>query len=165
MDVDMSEIASSSCVNVHGTFVGALLPIKTSQKSSKVEYFEGQLSDGHKTIQVVSFEPKLCGQIEEAQEQKLGVALTNCSIKRSKVSGSNEFKVLLGNKTSILKSPKKFKIDKSYTEIAMSHCCPELRTLELLKDVAEHQHVSVTGKVLSVSANEKISMKNSGKVL
>ena len=46
-----------------------------------------------------------------------------------------------------------------------SYCCSELATLELLKDVAEHQRVTVTGKVLSVSGTEQITMKSSGKLL
>ena len=44
-------------------------------------------------------------------------------------------------------------------------CCPELQTLEELKDAAEHQQVAFTGKVLSCSAVEELVKKGAGKQL
>ena len=41
----------------------------------------------------------------------------------------------------------------------------ELLTLEMLSEVAEHQYVSVKGKVVSVCPIEKVNIKNSGKTL
>ena len=96
--------------------------------------------------------------------QKYGVGLTNCCIKRSRNAERNEFEVIVGNKTALVKSPKKFKID-TEMETGLSYSSPELTTLELLKDVAEHQQVTVTGKVVSVSDTEKITMKSNGKSL
>ena len=160
-NLEVSEIQPSSSANVHGVFVGGLSPIKASRKNSEVKYFEGQLSDGHKMVCVVSFEPKLRGQIEEALQQRYGVGLINCCIKRSR---NSEFKVIVGNKTTVLRAPKKFKVD-SEIEAVLFYCNTELTTLELVKDVAEHQHVTVTGKVIFVSDAEEISMKNSDKSL
>jgi len=88
----------------------------------------------------------------------------NCCIKRSRITERNEFEVIVGNKTTVVKSPIKFKID-TETETASSYYSPELTTLELVKDVAEHQHVTITGKVVSVSATEQVILKNSGKSL
>ena len=158
----MSEIQPSSSANVHGVFVGGLSPIKPSRKNSEVKYFEGQLSDGRKTVRVVSFDPKLRGEIEEARQQRYGVGLMNCCIKRSRNPERNKFEVIVGNKTTVVKSPKKFKID-TETEAASLYCCPELTTLELVKDVAKQ--LTVTGKVVSVSDTEQVTMKNSNKSL
>jgi len=63
-ELEVSEIQPSSLANVHRVFVGSLSPIKASRKNNKVKYFEGQLSDGRKTVRVISFEPKLRGQME-----------------------------------------------------------------------------------------------------
>ena len=49
-----------------------------------MKYFEGKLSDGTNTVRFESFEPKLMSQLEEAKEGLRGVALTNCTVKRSR---------------------------------------------------------------------------------
>lgn len=41
--------------------------------------------------------------------------------------------------------------------------CPVLGTLEELKDLAEHQKVTITGKVLSTSKTKQVVVKSSGK--
>ena len=45
---------------------------------------EGKLSDGKKTVQMVSFEPKLRATVEKAWESGEAVAVTNCSVQESK---------------------------------------------------------------------------------
>lgn len=57
---------SSFSAVVHGTVVGEVSPIK---ESSKTEYFEEKLTDGRKTVQVVSFYPKLHAQFEEVKNR------------------------------------------------------------------------------------------------
>ena len=44
-------------------------------------------------------------------------------------------------------------------------CCPEFQTLEELKDAAEYQQVTFSGKVLSISAVEELVKKGTGKHL
>ena len=68
-DLVVSTGASSSGT-VHGVLVGEVSPIKMSRKRNNVKYFEGQFSDGKKTVHLVSFEPKLRGQLDEAQKSK-----------------------------------------------------------------------------------------------
>jgi len=102
--------------------------------------------------------------MEEARLQRYVVGLTNCCIKRSRIPERNEFEVIVGNKMTVVESPKKFKID-TETETASSYCSAKSTTLELVKDVAEHQHVTVTGKVVSASGTEQVTIKNSGKCL
>ena len=41
----------------------------------------------------------------------------------------------------------------------------ELLTLEMLREVAEHQYVSVKGKIVSVCPTEKVNIKNTGKTV
>ena len=57
---------------------GNLSPIKT-RRNPNVKYFEGQLLDSCKTVQFVSFEPKLHSKVNEAREDLHGVSLKNCS--------------------------------------------------------------------------------------
>lgn len=130
--------------------------MKTSSKWSGVKYFEDRISDGVKTVRLVSFEPN-------AQTSKAGVALRNCAIKRSCVS--DNFEVHLNNKNGIVSSPKKFKVLEE--EVTMHATCSSvLGTLEELKDVAEHQRISISGKVVAfLSPVEQIVMKGAGKHL
>ena len=69
-NVNISDLVPSTSTNVEGVlvFVGDLSPIKTSMKNPNVKYFEGQLSDGSKTVRFVSFEPKLHSKINKARE-------------------------------------------------------------------------------------------------
>ena len=70
MDVSnlIVSIGASSLGTVHGVLVGEVSPIKTSRKRNNVKYFEGQCSDGKKTVRLVTFEPKVRGQLDEAQK-------------------------------------------------------------------------------------------------
>ena len=81
MDVSQLVVPSSSAT-MHGVFVGAVSPVKTSRKNSCVKYFESQLCNGKKTVHVVSFEPKFRNKIEDAKKGQYGVAVKNCCIKR-----------------------------------------------------------------------------------
>ena len=57
--IDISEVCESQGATVHGVVVGELSPVKDSRGKAGLPYFEGQLSDGKKTVRMVSFEPKL----------------------------------------------------------------------------------------------------------
>ena len=101
-------------------------------------------------------------KIEDAQKSKAGVARRNCTIKRSRVS--DNFEVHLNNKTGIVSSPKKFKVVEEVTMHAT--CSSVLETLEELQDVAEHQRISISGKVVAfLSPVEQVVMKGAGKHL
>ena len=65
MDVSnlVVSIGALSSGTVHGVLVGEVSPIKTSRKRNNVKYFEGQCSDRKKTVRLVTFEPKLRGQL------------------------------------------------------------------------------------------------------
>ena len=158
----MSDVQpSSSSAIVHGVIVGELSPIKASRKSNEIKYFEGKLSDGIKTVRVVSFDPKLHTQFEEVKKSGRSVALQNCFVKRSRFETDN-FEIHVNNKSSIVSSPKKFKVSE---DALTTSCCPELGTIEELKDLTEHQQLNVTGKIQSISVVEQLVKKGTGKQL
>ena len=57
-------------------------------------YFEGKLSDGKKTVRMVSFEPKLRATVEKAWESGEVVAVTNCSVQERKKGGFDEMEIV-----------------------------------------------------------------------
>ena len=76
----------------------------------------------------------------------------NCCVK-SRISENDNFEVMAGSKTAILKSPKKFKIGDVATT-ALS--CPDLVTLEEIKYCSVNQYLNIVGKILSVSVNPNL---------
>lgn len=108
-EMDVSEMTESTSAVVHCALVGPVSPVKCSH-SSNVEFFEARASDGKKTARLISFEPKLRDKLEKAQESKQEVAITNCSVQRNKRSGSKELEIVLGSRTSVIPSPKKFEV-------------------------------------------------------
>ncbi len=58
-------------------------------------------------VRLVSFEPNLRSEVEQARESGGGVAVMNCCVQKSKKPGCDSFKIVAGNYTSLLKSPKK----------------------------------------------------------
>jgi len=162
-DVTVSDHVPLSSANVEGVFVGALSPITSSRNNGKVKYFEGQLFDGHKTVRFIYFEPKIRSQIEEAKEKPSAVVLKNCSVKRSR-QPKQDLEVLVTSHTIIHNSPKKFKIDDEVIQDFEAGKCSDIKTLEELNSVAEHQYISVTGKITSLFLIE-IIVKSNGKEL
>jgi len=90
------------------------------------------------------------------------IALKNCIVKRGR---SDELEILVNLKSSLIKFPKKFKVTEEEGEVLKASQCPVLGTLEEVKDLVEHQQVTITGKVLSTSKPEQVMSKNSGKHL
>ena len=104
-------------------------------------YFDVGLSDGNKTVRVVSFDPKLHSQFEEVKRSGCSVALHNCLLKRN---AGEDFEIHVNNRSSIVKSPKKFRVDdESLFTVASSSS-----TLKSLKELAEHQQVSISVAVV-----------------
>lgn len=114
----MSEVEpSTSTGTFHGVVIGELSPIKTSSKNSAVKYFDGRFGDGKKTVRLVSFDPKLRTRFEEVKKSGCGVAIQNCLVKRK----ADDFELHVNSKSSILSSPKKFKVNDDSCE---EECCP-----------------------------------------
>lgn len=155
-DMNVSDMKESKSATVHGMFVGGVSPVKKSRNKADVQYFETSLSDGDKTVRLVSFEPRLRKEVEDAYKTKREVAVKNCSVKRNR---TDEFEILVNNKSAITSSPKKFKIDDDVIHKHAGVGC-DLGTIEELKDLKEMQRVNVIGKVQSVSPIEEIKGKS-----
>ena len=100
--------------------------------------------------------------MEEARKAQHGVALQNCTFKRS--HDNDNLKVYVNKKASIVQLPKKFKIDEKLIPVEVASLAA-LKTMEDLKDAVEHQCICVSGKVQSVSAQEQVVVKATGKRL
>ena len=61
----------------------------------------------------------------------------------------------------MIRSPKKFKISDDQVN-AVSAPCPVVATLEEVIDLAEHQRISITGKILSTSKSEQVVIQRTG---
>ena len=162
VDMDVSQVASSGTGTVHSMVIGEVSPVKSSKKRPEVKYFHGQISDGIKTMRLVSFDPTLRSKLEEVQKDKGSVALQNCFIKRGR--DNDDFEVHVNNKTSIIPSAKKFRVDDKLIATQAKQSAA-LATLEEVKDAAEHQCVSLSGKVQSISPIERVLVKATGKQL
>lgn len=168
-EFDVSEIAPTKSATVHGIFVGETSPVKCSKSNSSVKYFHTRLTDGKKTVRVVSFEPKLRSDIEKAREDGVEVAVSKCSVQKGKRPGGTEcddLEIIVGSRTNLSKSPKKFKVDE--TSIAScsstSSGATEIRALEEVGDLAVNQRVTLTAKVVDVKASETVHSKMSGQL-
>lgn len=148
----------SKLATVHGIFVGDVSPIKVSRKCADRKYFEANLSDGNKTVRMVSFEPKLRKAVEDAYKDGREIAVSKCSVKRGL---GDAFEILANHKTEIMSSPKKFKISDEARDkqAAVISNCSDLDTIEELRNLQEFQRVNIIGKVQSVSASEEIKGK------
>ena len=151
-------MCESQGATVHGVVVGELSPVKDSRGKAGVRYFEGQLSDGKKTVRMVSFEPKLRSDLDRFRKSGKGVELVNCCIKRSKMSGGETLEIVAGCRSSVKPSAKKFRVDKEAAVLSVSGVV-DVKCLEEVKHLAVNQHVSVSGKVVSIETSEMVHVK------
>ena len=56
LEFDVSEAEECGIAVVHGVVV-EVTPVKKSRSDKKVKYFNGQISDGKKSVRLVSFQP------------------------------------------------------------------------------------------------------------
>ena len=86
LELDVSDIDTTKVcrgATVHG-IVTELSPVKISKNDNRYHYFHGQISDGKKSLRLVSFDPKLKNLMEKLKEDKKEIAIENCSIQESK---------------------------------------------------------------------------------
>ena len=100
-------------------------------------------------------------ELDEAQKAQHSLALQNCVVKRNR--DNDDFEIHVNNRTSLVQSPKNSDLWRRIMPKIL--CSPELGTLEQLKDLSEHQQISVTGKVQSIAEVEKVLIKSKGKQL
>ena len=88
-ELDVSEISETSngaTASVHGVCV-ALSPVKVCKNKPSCKYFDGVLSDGKKTVRVLSFDPKMRCHFESSKASGSPVLLKDCIIQESKFGG------------------------------------------------------------------------------
>lgn len=77
---DVSEVEESTGAAVHGV-VTQLSPLKVSRHNPTVHYFDGRMSDGRKSVRVVSFDPSLRSAMESARTKGSSVTIIHYQVK------------------------------------------------------------------------------------
>lgn len=78
MELDVSDIKEScDSATVHGVVV-ELSPVKASQKDSAKKYYTGKLSDGKKTVKLVSFDLSSHAVFDKSHANSSAVRVENC---------------------------------------------------------------------------------------
>ena len=146
---DVSDAKQSSSAIVHGV-ITQLSPIKKSKKDETKQYFNAQISDGRKSLRVVSFDPKLREALDSSLVKQQAV---NCQVKESAGSATELF---LNEFTEVQSSPKKFRVEESEFK-------PAAEIPMMMKDLPSmtlKQLVTVTVKVKKVSTPEKVTNRD-----
>ena len=149
---DVSELDSPcSQVDING-IVTQLSPVKKSRTNDRVRYFDGKLSDGKKTLRVVSFEPGLRAQMDKSLTEKSPVTIVNCQEQKKtqyiSANGPDTLEILASKKSKVQSSPhKNFDLPENL-EALDPDCQPSVGIkLSEIDDIAVGQHVCITGKV------------------
>ena len=158
-DMDVSEIKIGKAVTVHGAVVGCISPVRVSKKKEDVKYFDSVLTDGKKAVRFISFEPRLRETLMKAKEVGDGVVVANCIVqKRKGYACEDDLEIVAGAKTTVVNSPKKFRIDDNL--VLPAGATPDTVTtvssLEQIATIAINQHLTIKAKVKSVQPIEKI---------
>jgi hypothetical protein len=157
-EFDVSEIPSPKKeANVYGIVVD-VSPVKKSNKNPNIQYFDGQVSDGKKTVRVVCFDTKKKSVMDQAKEDKKPLVFRNCQIKQA---NSGDYELIASTNTNIRLAPDKtFQVDTEEI-IPVDN---NLSSLSDLQDLAVNQRIIVKAKVISVDAPSTINT-NDGRVV
>jgi len=159
--VNVSDVtpSTSKCATVHGLVLGELSPVKTNSKNREMKYFDGWFGDEKKSVRLVSFDASLRSKLEDIRRSGGRVALQNCMIKRK--AATDDFELQINNKSIVTNSPKKFKVSENFDARNAASQCAQVKSIDVIKDLMEHQEVSLTGKVASLSKVEELVKKSS----
>lgn len=140
-DFEVSDIESPyNKVTVHGMITG-LSPVKSSKKNAERKYFSAKLSDGKKTMRVISFAPKLRDEIEKSHLAESPVAFIDCQIKETlpqyQKNDESKFEIVASSLSSVGQSSHSFPKDLSLKVNSATI------NLDQLADVAVNEHVNV----------------------
>ena len=188
LEFDVSEVQDTiTNATIHGV-VGYISPIKTSSKDPTKKYFNAAISDGKKTMRMVSFDPELRPQLAKmaatddnakaTENSSDAVALVNCIVKRNSFRQRSDsdphptFELLLTNKSKVMPSPlKKFRVASGDFQSVMQQDCltvgpSTLITISDLHLVPVNQRVTFDSvKVLLVREVEEIVTRRESKHL
>ena len=102
---DFEEIpGTESNADVH-CIIQDLSPVKKGKSGTK--YFDGQVSDGKKSIRVVGFDEQLQSKLSTFRQRNTPIKIEKCQVKRGK---DEEYEILMNKATTISPSPKKIEI-------------------------------------------------------
>ncbi len=154
-------------VTVYGV-VTQLSHVKNSRKN--IKYFNAKLSDGRKTVRMVSFNAGLHSTMEKAKEAKETLMLVNCKVTAASGTSSSEDAVELvaSGYTHVKQAPVKRQLElpgnvdeldpDNVGEIA------SLRNWDDV-DVSRWTHLTVSIKVLDIESPTVIQPKDATKKL
>ena len=149
-EYDVSEIRKSKHAKVHGV-VTRHSPVKTS-KNTKRQYFDAAITDGKKSVRMVSFLPSLRETLDDVRKTQSTVSLIDCTISSDK----GQETIYLNEKTQVQNSPKKFSVPPACGTSSTKMCDPST--------LCRNTDISVLVKVVSLSPPETVTNKD-GKVL
>ena len=158
--VDPSDITGpQSNVTIRGV-VTDISPIKESKRDSRLKYFTGKITDGKKTLRMVSFRPKFRDELQNIAGAGQSVAISECEVK---ASASSALEVISSRASGVKKCEKKFDLPDDLSKID-----PETAVsvkLEELQGLCVNQVVNVKVKVCTVNDAEDVSHKGSWRQL
>ena len=157
LEWDVSEAEESVGAAVHGV-VTQLSPVKVSKRNPTVRYFDGKMSDGRKSVRVVSFDPSLRSAMESAHTKGSSVTLVNCHIKA--VSGSSrgrdgEVEIMATTRSKVENSPRKFVVSSATVDEEPTHV-----KLCDVDGCAVGQLVTVLAKVMHLEPPQEVNTKD-----
>lgn len=159
-EMEISAMKASSSATLHCVVVGSVSPVKTSRKNADCKFFEAGISDGKKVARMISFEPKLHGEIETMRKSGESVKISNCTVQESRLSGVKELEVVLNSRTNLLKSPKKFNISESIVDTSLSAGAIDIASLVEVDNCSVNERINITGKITILKEPEKVYVKS-----
>lgn len=166
-DCDVSDIIESgteawNVPAIHGKVV-ELSPVRISRKNKDMKYFEGRMSDGKSCCWFVSFDVKAKDDIEAITKKGESVLMKNCDVKKSRVR-ADEWEIVMSQKSTVMNSPKKFKVDEGDLKVATNATVQQLERLDGIENLAANcgNQVGIRGHIISVQKKE---VKSRDKVL
>ena len=147
---------------IHGVLSG-VSPVKSGKNPPYKKYFTGKISDGKKTMRLVSFDCNSRPQMETFSEQKAPVAIRNCAVKSASY-GNQGFEVVASpKKTGLVRSTRVFELPENLDTLDPDYSKPV--SLEELTIFVPNQRVTVQVKVLKVEGVIEVNKKGSWKTL
>ena len=161
--LDVSDIGGPTEAATVSGIVTELSPVKVSRKNSQVKYFSGKVTDGKKTVRVVSFHPGLRNQMEKSRIEGSTVSIVNCQIKQATQVGSSDYEILASTRSTVEASPtKKFQLPQDLKLIDPDTAADV--ELKDIRDLCVNQRVTVTVKVVEVMEPTSVTSKSSMKL-
>ena len=134
-------------------------------KRAKKKLFDGVLTDGKKSMRMVSFNPSLRTACEKSYHSKTGGAVVVCSVQKPyKATEGPDYELVMSSYSRVKESPKKFELPAD-SDRNNPFAPYVLDRLDELEDLGENQSISAVGKVIQVDPPTEIASKNSSSAL